>query len=46
MNYEESNISAEEILDNGMVLLVLGTKERKEISALSHDGGFHGYAVV
>jgi hypothetical protein len=35
VNYEESNISVEEILDNGRDLLVLGTKERKEISAVT-----------
>jgi hypothetical protein len=46
VNYEESNLSAEEIRDNGRALLVPGTKERKEISGLSHDGGFHGYAAV
>ena len=38
-------ISTEKIRDNRSVLLVV-TQERQEASAVSHDGGFHGYAAV
>ena len=38
-------ISTEKIRDNRSILLVV-TQERQEASALSHDGGFHGYAAV
>jgi hypothetical protein len=38
-------ICVEKRRDNGGVLLVV-TQDRTEASAVSHDGGFHGYAIA